>query len=128
MGTETLAGQRYRRGVLWVMTGLGCGRSRVQIPGGEPPFLKVSVSNEIGYKHEVGFRVKLPRFWNFCSTQSILHRKKIHDKYSKVKVKLKESELCIPNTYHSKIMKHCSRMISVKFRDFKCFRSGSEIC
>ena len=23
-------------------------------PGGEPPFLKVSVSNEIGYKHEVG--------------------------------------------------------------------------
>ncbi len=28
-----------------------------EVPGsnpGEPPFLKVSVSNEIGYKHEVG--------------------------------------------------------------------------
>ncbi len=54
MGTETLARQRHRRGVLWVITGLGCGRSRVQIPGGEPPLLKVPVSNEIDYKHEVG--------------------------------------------------------------------------
>ena len=59
MGTETLAGQRHRRGLLWVITGLGCGRSQVQIPG-EPPFLKVSVSNEIGYKHEVGLGLRVP--------------------------------------------------------------------
>ncbi len=45
MGTETLAGKRHRRGMLWVMTGLGCERSRVQIPR-ITPILKVSVSND----------------------------------------------------------------------------------
>ena len=48
---ETLAGQHHRCGVLWVITDLGCGRSRVQILGGTPIFEGV---NEIGYKHEVG--------------------------------------------------------------------------
>ena len=52
MGTETLAGQRHRRGVLWVMTGLRCEWSQVQILGVTPIF-EVSVSNEIGYKHHV---------------------------------------------------------------------------
>ncbi len=54
MGTEMLAGQRHMRGVLQVITGMGCGRSQVQIPGEPPPFLEVSVSNAIGYKHHVG--------------------------------------------------------------------------
>ncbi len=43
MGVETLAGQRHRCGVLWVMTGLGCERSRVQIPGVTPIFEGVSI-------------------------------------------------------------------------------------
>ena len=43
MGTETLAGQRHRHGVLWVITGLGCERSRVQIPGGDPICEGVSI-------------------------------------------------------------------------------------
>ena len=45
MGTETLAGLRHRRSVLWVITGLG---SR-EVTGSNPPFFfKVSVSDEIG--------------------------------------------------------------------------------
>ena len=61
MGTETLAGQRLRRGVLWVITGLGAGGPGFKSQG-EPPILKVSVSNEIGYKHEVGLGLKKGRF------------------------------------------------------------------
>ncbi len=41
MDKETMAGQRHRRGVLWVITGLGCEGSQVEIS-------KVAVSNEIG--------------------------------------------------------------------------------
>ncbi len=71
MGTETLDGQCH---MLWVITGLGCGRSRVHILG-EPPFLKVSVSNEIGYKHEVGlglimrFQICFENLVAICSQQ-----------------------------------------------------------
>ncbi len=43
MGTEMLAGQCHRRGVLWVMTGLGCEGSQVQIPGVTPIFEGVSI-------------------------------------------------------------------------------------
>ncbi len=47
MGTEMLAGQRHKHGVLWVITGLGWEKSWVQNPGvGVPPFLKVAVSDE----------------------------------------------------------------------------------
>ncbi len=69
MGTETLAGLHHRCGVLWVITGLGCGRSRVQIPGGgegTPIFEGVSfkglMRNIMGYQlipksHKVGEKV-----------------------------------------------------------------------
>ena len=43
MGTETLAGQRHRCGVLWVITGLGCERSWVQTLGVTPIFESVSI-------------------------------------------------------------------------------------
>ena len=39
---EKLDGQHHRCGMLWVITGLGCGRSRVQIPGETPIFEGVS--------------------------------------------------------------------------------------
>ena len=52
MGTATLAGQRHRRGVEWIVKGLGCEGSRVQIPG-ELLCLKLSVSNEARPKHQV---------------------------------------------------------------------------
>ncbi len=43
MGMETLAGQCHRRGMLWVITGLGCKRLQVQIPGVTPIFEGVSI-------------------------------------------------------------------------------------
>ena len=55
MGTETVVGQRHRRGVLWVITGLECGTPGLK-SGGAPIFEGVSFKWDINMKLDKGFR------------------------------------------------------------------------
>ncbi len=58
METETMVGQHHRRGVVWLVKGLGRKGSQVQILG-ETPFSKVSVSNKTVYIQTCWVRVNM---------------------------------------------------------------------